>query len=295
MDLGKQVGPLPVGAWVGVVGGGLLIGWYFSKGSAKNVAATPAVPLTDPGVGTGGGQFVYDPPTAVTNPNTDKITDNATWSRQAINWLIAQGYDPGMAQTAVSKFINGTNRTLQEQTLINLALIHFGSPPESVPIPEVPQTPPVVSVPPGPKPKPVPKAFAHYTVKMGDTIGKIATEQHTSWWNIYVANDKVGLRPDGSRGVMNGPWDTRPGMVLLIPNTAAGRTGPPPQKGGPIRYYTVQNGDTVTSIATKFHLHPANVFQANDVAGPRPDGSRGFLVNPSQHLKPGLRLVIPYQ
>lgn len=296
LDLGKQIGPLPLGAWVAVVGGGLGIGWYFSKGAANNNAATPPlVPVTDPGVGTGGGQFVFDPPTSVTNPNTDVIADNATWARRAINWLIAQGYDPGVSQSAVSKFINGTNRTLTEQTLINLALVQFGSPPEDVPLPETPVTPPVTT-PPKPPPAPAP-VFITYTVKAGDTIGKISAAYKTSWWNIYTANDKVGLRPDGSRGVMNGPWDTRPGMVLLIPNTTAGKTPPPAQKNIPIRYYTVPagKGETVSEIGKKFSVHPANVFQANDIAGSRPDGSKGFLINPSQRIKSGTRLIIPYQ
>lgn len=295
LDLGKQVGPLPLGAWVAVVGGGLAIGWYFSKGTASNnAAAQTQVPLTDPGVGSGGGQFVYDPPTNVTDPNTDVIADNSTWARRAINWLIAQGYDPGTAQSAVTKFINGTNRTLTEQTLINLALVQFGSPPEDVPLPEVPQTPPGQGIP-ETKPPTQMKAFNYYTIRAGDSVGSIATRFNTSWWNIYIANDRVGLRPDGSRGVMSGPWDTKPGTLLVIPATAAGLRKPPATKGGPIRYYTTVNGDTVTSVATKFHIHPANLFQANDIAGVRPDGSKGFLINPSQKLKPGLRLIVPYQ
>lgn len=300
LDLGKQVGPLPIGAWVAVVGGGLAIGWYFSKGTAKNNAAAtpPLVPVTDPGVGTGGGQFIYDPPTNVTNPNTNAITDNATWSRRAINWLIAQGYDPGMSQSAVSKFLNGTNRTLTEQTLINLALVELGAPPEDVPLPETPVTPPVVTPKPPPKSPPPTSSFTRYTIKNGDSIGKIAVAFHTSWWNIYVANDKAGLRPDGSKGVMNGPWDTRPGTVLVIPTTATGlRTPPNVKSNAPLRYYTVPagKGETVSAIAKKYNIHPANLFQANDIAGRRPDGSKGFLINPAQMIKPGTRLIIPYQ
>jgi LysM repeat protein len=295
--LGKSVAGIPVGAWVAVVGGGLAIGWYFSKGTAKNSGGTSPdaqVPLTDPGVGSGGGQFVYDPPTNVTNPNTDAITDNNTWARRAINWLIAQGYDPGLSQSAVSKFINGTNRTLVEQTLINLALVQFGAPPDDVPLPEVPQTPPTHTIPETKPPTPV-RAFNYYTIRAGDSVGSIAARFNTSWWNIYVANDKVGLRPDGSKGVMSGPWDTKPGTLLVIPATSAGLRKPPNTVGGPIRYYTAVNGDTVSSVAAKYHIHPANLFQANDIAGMRPDGSKGFLINPSQKIPAGKRLVVPYQ
>lgn len=306
LDLGKQVGPLPVGAWIAVVGGGLAIGWYFSSGSAKGGGSgdVPLVPVTEPGVGTGGGQFIYDPPTNVDNPTDNKITDNSTWGRRAINWLIAKGYDPGTSQSAVSKFLNGTNRTLTEQTLINLALIEFGSPPEDVPLVDTPVTPPPVTPPPTkppvtpPKP-PVPdkRPYWYHTVRAGETIGTISAKYKTSWWNIYVTNDMIGLRPDGSRGLLTGPWALKIGMLLVIPNpiTAVGKP-PPAYKNGPIRYYTVQGrGETVTQIGKKYNIHPANIFIANDVVGNRADGTRGFLVNPSQMIKPGVRLIIPYQ
>lgn len=294
LNLGKQVGPLPVGAWIGVVGGGLLIGWYFSKSSAKNNASadTPLVPTTDPGVGTGGGQFIYDPPTSVDNPgNTDQILDNATWGRRATNWLIAQGYNPDTSQTAVTKFLSGVARSVIEQSLINLALVKFGTPPEGVLLPEPTMNPGDPT-----PPKTIPQQFTFHTVRPGDTIGTLAVRYGTSWWNIYVANDMVGLRPDGSRGVLSGPWAFKVGMRLVIPTSASGGLRKPPaQKAGPIRYYTAVNGDTVTTVATKFHIHPANVFEANDVVGMRADGTRGFLVNPSQKIPAGKRLVIPYQ
>jgi len=34
LDLGRQVGPLPLGAWLAVVAGGLFIGWQARKGGA---------------------------------------------------------------------------------------------------------------------------------------------------------------------------------------------------------------------------------------------------------------------
>lgn len=294
--LTKQAGPLPVGAWIGVVGGGLAIGWYFSKNTAKNNAANPTaqVPLTDPGVGSGGGQFVYDPPTAVDNPNNNAITDNATWARRAINWLIAQGYDPGTAQSAVSKFVNGTNRTLTEQTLINLALIEFGAPPENVPLPETPVTPPPTTTnpPPGTTPN---KPYVLYKVPAGETIGVVAAKFKTSWWNIFVANDKVGLTPSGSHGVMTGPWDNISGKTLVIP-TAASALKPPPKTTGKYWNYIVQGrGETLFQIQSKTGVSVANIFAANDTVGRRPDGTKGIMVHPYQKLKPGLRVIIPYQ
>lgn len=295
LDLGKQVAGQPIGVWVAIVGGGLAIGWYFSKGTAeKNSADDTLVPVTEPGVGTGGGQFIYDPPTSVENPANNAITDNATWGRRAINWLIAEGYDPGTAQSAVSKFLNGTNRTLTEQTLINLALIEFGTPPEEVQLPETPVTPPPTT----PKPPPsAAKPYVLHRVAPGENITSIARKYNTSWWNIFVANDKIGLTPSGSRGVLVGPWDNLQGKVLVIP-TSPRALKPPPSVPNRSRYtyYTVQGrGESLFDIQRKTGAAVANVFAANDVVDRRPDGSKGIMVHPYQRLKPGVRVIIPYQ
>ena len=297
LDLGKQVGPLPLGAWIAVVGGGLGIGWYFSSGMSKKGASQeiPLEPQAEAGVGTGGGQFIYDPPTSVDTPGSNTITDNATWARRAINWLIAQGYDPGVSQTAVSKFINGTNRTLVEQTLINLALVEFGAPPEEVPLPETPVTPPGTTPPPTTTPPTNTKPYVLHRVAAGENITTVAAKYKTSWWNIFVANDKVGLTPSGSRGVMTHPFENITGKTLVIP-TAASALKPPPRTTGRYWYYTVQGrGESLFQIQSKTGVSVANIYLANDTINRRPDGTKGIMVHPYQKLKPGVRVIIPYQ
>lgn len=301
LNLGKQVGPLPVGAWVAVVGGGLAIGWYFSKGTAANNADSK-VPLTEPGVGTGGGQMVYDPPSNVETPANNTITDNATWGRRAINWLIAQGYDPGLSQSAVSKFLNGTNRTLTEQTLINLALVQFGAPPEDVQLPEDPVNPPGTNPPPTNPPPPVnTKPYVLHKVAPGETIFSIAAKYKTGWMNIFAANDKVGLTPSGSRGVLVGPWDNLQGKTLVIP-TSSRLLAPEPTvtntkiQGKTYWVYVVpgRTGELLSQISTKTGVGVGNLFVANDTVGRRPDGSKGIVTHPYQRVKPGVRVIIPY-
>lgn len=296
LDLGKQVGPLPIGAWVAVVGGGLAIGWYFSKGSANNAAQTQ-VPLTEPGVGAGGGQdLIPDVGTVPDTTGSTAITDNGTWGRRAINWLIAQGYDPGTVQSAISKFLNGTNRTLIEQTYVNLALVQFGAPPEDVQLPETPVTPPTTTLPPTTTP-PASKPYQLYKVGAGETIFTVAAKFHTSWWNVFVANDKVGLTPSGSHGVMVGPWDNIVGKTLVIPTDPRALKPPPKIKGwSSYWYYTVQGrGESLFDIQRKTGVSVANLFAVNDVVGHRPDGSRGIMTHPYQRLKAGVRVIIPYQ
>src|SRR4051812_10688212 len=98
-DLGKQVGPLPLGAWVAVVGGSLAFLFYSrSHDSApEEVAAGP-----DPGVGFGGeGAIGGTTPTngGVNAPGapTGDPTTNAQWSRLAFNWLVSDGTDGSLA------------------------------------------------------------------------------------------------------------------------------------------------------------------------------------------------------
>lgn len=297
LDLGKQVGPLPLGAWIAVVGGGLTIGWYASSGMNKGSSGKeiPLEPQAEAGVGTGGGQFIYDPPKSVDTPDNNTITDNNTWARRAINWLIAKGYDPGLSQSAVSKFINGTNRTLTEQTMINLALIEFGAPPEEVPLPETPVTPPTTTPKPPPTTTPV-KPYVLHRVVAGETIHTIAAKYKTGWLNIFVANDKVGLTPSGSRGVMTHPFENIQGKTLVIP-TSARELKPAPRTTGKYFYYTVpgRTGELLSQISKKTGVDVANLYIANDTIGRRPDGTKGIIVHPYQRIKPGVRVVVPYQ
>lgn len=152
LDLGKQVGPLPLGVWILVGAGGLGLGYVINRNMARNAAAASEAPsnaqLTETGVGTGGGQFTYDPPTTGTG-NATPVT-NQSWGVQATNWLISRNTDPALADQAVRKYLSGLRLTVQEQAVMNLVLIQFGTPPEPLPPTEEPETPtpPTTAAPP---------------------------------------------------------------------------------------------------------------------------------------------------
>lgn len=137
IDLGKQVGPLPLGAWIVVVGAGLGIAYYTRR------TATPVV-VEDtsgvPGVGTGevggwvgtqpaGGTGQYTPPT---------ITTNEEWARAAINWLLAHNYPANAADSAIRKYMSGVQPSVQEYAMIAAVLVALGSPPQPLPPDEGP-------------------------------------------------------------------------------------------------------------------------------------------------------------
>lgn len=213
MDLGKQIGPLPLGAWVAVVAGGLGIALWSRNQGSNNDPTVVEDTSGDPGVGDGGsGQWVnVDPPSGTGNGDGITYDTNEAWGVAAINWLIAQGYSSGLANSAINKGlqggtdIGGNKMSVQEWALWSLALAHFGSPPQPVSVQPPTSTPgpvtqdpdPSTPTPPTPKP-PSTKTPAHYTYVSvhNDTLSGIATKTnkkyglHNTWQTIYNFNVK---------------------------------------------------------------------------------------------------------
>lgn len=149
LDLGKQVGPLPLGAWIGVVAGGLGIAWYVNK-NAGGGSTTPQeeAPIlgAEPGVGTGGGQFIYDPPQ--TGPSTSSgYETNDQWARAAILFLLSEGKNPNTATLAISRYIAEQPLNAEENALVGLAIGKLGPPP-FLPVNPPDQPPPTTNPPP---------------------------------------------------------------------------------------------------------------------------------------------------
>lgn len=133
-DLGKQVGPLPLGAWIIVVGGGLGIAWY-TRQQGANVVDVPVDDTSgNEGVGVGAGWIAVTPPS--TGPGgTSKPATNEEWAVQAINYLIDAGYDANTADLAIRKYLETGDLTVNERALVGLALVFLGSPPIPLPAP----------------------------------------------------------------------------------------------------------------------------------------------------------------
>lgn len=146
LDLSKQIGPLPLGGWGVVIAGGLFVGYMINRNMAKAPEGEPdSTQLTESGVGGGGGQFIYDPPTSGTTPDVPET--NQTWGRKVLNWLIAQNHDPAVADAAVRKYLTGLSLNAAEKAMMSLVLIQFGPPPESIPVVEEPEKPPPATAP----------------------------------------------------------------------------------------------------------------------------------------------------
>lgn len=135
LDLGKQIGPLPLGAWIVVVGAGVGIALY-----SRNSNAAPTVvedTSMDEGVGEGPGWVAVPPPPY--GPNAPEPATNEEWGRNAINFLISMGYNSSSADSAIRKYLAAEKLSVTEYALITEALRKLGAPP--VPLPPGPGTP----------------------------------------------------------------------------------------------------------------------------------------------------------
>lgn len=134
--LTKPIGPLPLGAWIVVVGVGVGINVYTRKNSTP--ASSELQYIEDvsgvPGVGMGGSWQAVPPPTfAPESSLSGPINTNEEWGRAAINLLIAQGYDAGASDSAVRKYLASESLSVQEYALIRVALMKLGALPITLP------------------------------------------------------------------------------------------------------------------------------------------------------------------
>lgn len=221
MDLGKMVGPLPLGAWLAVGGTGLGVAlWARGTGSGMVGDAEPVAGVDEwSSTGTGvNGQWVD-----VTPPDTSSatVTDNDEWGRRAVTWLIAEGYDAGLSASAIGKALQERRLSVREYALWWLALREFGPPPYAV-IVKVPAgfTPPN-NTPATPAPQHTPPSARVYVTKKGDTLRRIARKSYNDeakWHRIYEANRRGVKRPFMGPGWLTSPRQDIPaGRLLYIP------------------------------------------------------------------------------
>lgn len=235
VDFGKQVGPLPLGAWIAVVAGGLGLAYYSYRMQATKEPTIVDDTSGQPGVGDGSvsSWVPASPPSTAPGGTAPVITTNEQWAKAAIDWLIAEGYDATLSDSAIRKYIAGNDPgpSIQEYALQRLALQHFGSPPQ--PLPPSLTPPPVIPAPtptptpPPPAPTPVPPApvqLRWFTVTpwptKGSTLSGIASifyGNQSQWPRIYNANRTGVTRPDGSKGMISNPNLIYTGWRLYIP------------------------------------------------------------------------------
>lgn len=233
-DMGKMIGPLPLGAWIVVGGVGVGIAWYIRRGSSGSETPTEVEDTSGvPGVGVGGGGgagWISTPPPDTSGDGTGsgngEPTTNGEWGQAAIRWLVSRGYEAAAVDQAVRRYLGGEAISAVERIMISEAITRLGPVPELLPAaPELPK--PETPKPEEPKPKPTtpkpapPKPkVRYYTVKRGDTLWDIAVKYYKNgadYGRIYNANRKGKKRADGTNGMISNPKVISPGWKLIIP------------------------------------------------------------------------------
>jgi LysM repeat protein len=130
---------------------------------------------------------------------------------------------------------------------------------------------------------PAPPTTVIYTVVPGDTLGQIAARFHTTVAAIAAANalKNVNLIYVGQKLTITATTTTPPPATTTTPPPAttttpppattttpppATTTTPPPATGSALVTYTVVAGDTLGTIAAKFHTTVAAIAAANGIA-----------------------------
>jgi hypothetical protein len=226
-NMSKMIGPLPLGAWLLVGAGGIGIALY-TRNQNANATDTTALDGSGDAPDSAPSQYIQTQPPDGTGDVGGPPTDNDAWGTQAINYLIASGYDPAISDSAIRKYLASEALGAQEYTLVIVALRHLGATPELLPPPYFgpptlpkpkptpaptpkPKPPPKPTPKPKPKPKPVPKPqHRTYKVQHGDTLWSISKHYYHNgalWPRIYHANTKL----------IKNPNRIQVGWVLTIP------------------------------------------------------------------------------
>lgn len=264
-DLGKKVGPLPIGAWVVVVAGGLAVGYYINNKQKKSAPAEQQ--LTESGVGTGGGTFLpINPPS--TTPDETVPETNQSWGNKAITWLIAQNINANTANSAVTKFLSGQTLDAVESAAIAMVLGRFGPPPEGT------SSPPDNPAPSAPTNlvatlnvsgriaiawSPVVGAIKYevtYNDLYGSQWGPVTAivpaygspvgGNNTYTYYVRAINDYGQSEPASLRVVNPAPGGAPAGQPPVVkPPVNTPPAAPPPQQ----KTYVIRSGDTLSGIA----------------------------------------------
>lgn len=147
--LGREVGGLPVVAWAGIAGAGILLGRRLLAGRASSGGGGTATPFVDPN--TTGYTATGEPATSGGAGAVGKPTyaDNIAWRKAALDYLSSVSVAGATAQRAIDKYLTGGDNTATDEAIVNTAIRAIGPPPESVPVGAPPATSPVPGTPRG--------------------------------------------------------------------------------------------------------------------------------------------------
>ena len=258
----KKIGKVPV-IWY-ILGIGVGVGlWYYQKRNKQNTDddTMPLNMVTSP---IGSAPTPSQTATQPTNNGETSVNTNAAWALRAANTLVATSeYDALEVSNAIAHYLGGTALNSKEAAIISIAITRFGQPPEGV-----------IPVTVTPKPTPAPVATPTQGGLDRNTIqgyyqtylGRTASTSELDAWARSASLDAVLSGIKGSQEYLH--------------RNAPASTPAPTQ-----HTYTVQAGDNLTRIATRFYGNTnwSRIYEANKaVIGGNPN-----------LIRPGQVIVIP--
>jgi hypothetical protein len=141
LDLKRKVGPLPVGAWVAIIGAGLAVAYLLRRRDAavmaEGDASTVAPSLYDPLAGaTGVGSYAsqLQPAQPPLSAPSDTPTSNSQWLPYAAHALavLRRPWTPTAILDALQRYLNGQGLTSDQRLIVDDAIRQAGYPPEGV-------------------------------------------------------------------------------------------------------------------------------------------------------------------
>lgn len=153
-----MMGPLPLGGWVAVVGGGLGLAYVAKRGGGDDEELIePVVPVYPATPATAGARNLA-PALPDNTQAPPPITDNGEWMSVAVRKLTTLGYAPYTTQQCLARYLEGVIQGGDCVAIIDKALTLVGPPPTGAPVNQFPMAPPVANAP--PKPTTPPKTTA---------------------------------------------------------------------------------------------------------------------------------------
>lgn len=224
--LSKQIGPMPLGAWVALGAGGMFLAWKASQSETTTATIVEQVPVpVGATAGVDQAPLVMSPVVRINVPEIDTLTGAIQANTGALGANTgALGSNTGALDRNTGALgvntgaLEGNTGALGVNTGALTGLTNataqltqkIGSLPTSAPAPA-----------PAPAPStPAPASPKTYTVKSGDTLSAIAqryTGNANRWQELYRANASVIDSTARARGKAAGGHWIFPGTVLVIP------------------------------------------------------------------------------
>lgn len=284
---------VPNAVWVVVVGSAVGYAIYRRRKGASATPAQDAGTASDGSTSLAGqapAQFLPISAPTPTSSGGQTFLSNGDWIRAALVWTAANPGTAGMnvvsATQALNDYLNGTTLSDAEQKYLQIIFNNVGAPP----------SPPSGGTPTGNGGQTYAdnNAWAEAAITWGNANGHFRGVKLTNLVYSYLKGGPIWSDEyDEINAIQTaiGPPPQFPGIPIIWPVNqpqSAPVTGTPPPKAVPLplsnkpQPYTVQRGDTLSSIAAKFHTTWQAIYNAN----------RNTIKNPNL-IYPQQKLTIP--